>query len=47
VHATLDNGRAVRLPAVGTAELPRLVTASGRELDATDEAEPARADGTR
>jgi hypothetical protein len=42
VHAALDDGRAVRLAAVGTAQLHRLVAASGRELDAP---EPAHADG--
>ena len=33
VHAVLDNGASVRLPAVSTRDLPRLVAASGRELE--------------
>ena len=33
VHAVLDNGASVRLPAVSTRDLPRLVAASGQELE--------------
>lgn len=33
VHARLDNGALVRLPAVTVSDLPRLVAASGRELE--------------
>jgi Bacterial PH domain len=33
VHAALDNHATVRLPAVTAADLPRLVAASGRELE--------------
>jgi hypothetical protein len=35
VHATLDGGTVVRLPAVGRADLPRLVAASGGDLAAS------------
>jgi hypothetical protein len=35
VHAALTEGRTLRLPAVTTADLPRLVAASGHELVAT------------
>jgi len=33
VHAHLANGRVVTLPAVTAADLPRLVAASGREIE--------------
>jgi Bacterial PH domain len=32
VHAVLDDGASIRLPAVTTADLPRLVAATGQEL---------------
>jgi Bacterial PH domain len=33
VYAVLDDGASIRLPAVTAADLPRLVAASGRELE--------------
>ncbi len=35
-HAVLVGGGRVPLPAVGPADLPRLIAASGREIDATE-----------
>jgi hypothetical protein len=35
VHAVLDHGASIRLPAVTAADLPRLVAASGRKLEST------------
>jgi hypothetical protein len=52
VVAVLDGGKSVTLPAVGPADLPRLVAASGQELgtagtdaDAERDASPAASEG--
>lgn len=44
VHASLDSGTVVRLPAVGRADLPRLVAAGGGQLNAGEggELKPAQ-----